>query len=207
MRDLRTLIELWGRGNPDVPQAPGIPGNRPSEARDDLYRDRTGKVWVRTRPVGEVVTWPADVPEVDPPRFGGGIPATAWAALGCSVAGVLHWPVGTVAHVMGPRLAGLAVARWLARRLQARPECAPVRYLSARELPADSWHASPGAERTLIVGDVVSGLGRPRLSAVGSLLAGRGRRSVVLLGEFGSGDEWETINTWLRRDGARMVQA
>lgn len=205
MRDLRALIDLWARGNPAAPQEPEASRARPDS---EPYRDPTGKVWVKAKPVGEAIAWPDGTPEADPPRFGAGVPATAWAAFGCSITGVLHWPVGTVAHVMGSRVAGLTVARWLARRLQARPECSPVRYLSARDLPADSWSATPGAERTLIIGDVVGALGRPRLAAVGELIAGRGRRSVVVLGDVpGPGDEWTSIATWLRNDGARKVLA
>jgi len=201
MRDLRSLIALWGSGQVGAPQT------APTSEPTGIYRDANGRVYVRAKPAAERLTWPEDVPEAEPPLRGCGVNPGAWSQLGWRTGGELHWPVGTVAAVNGSRVAGLTVARWLAKRLQAREECSPLRYLSARDLDAGEWSATCGAERTLIVGDVVSGLGRPRLSAVGSLLAGRGRRSVVLLGEFGAGDEWETINTWLRRDGARMVQA
>lgn len=201
MRDLRSLIEAWGSGKV------GAPGASSPPEPTGIYRDEAGKVWVRERPTGERMVWPSDVPEADLPLKSCGIGLQAWASLGWSATGALHWPAGTVAHIAGPRIAGLTMARWLARKLQERPDCSPVRLISARDLPAESWSASCGAERTLFVGDVVTMLGRPRMAQVGELLASRGKRSMVLIGDApGAGVEWETINGWLRNDGARRVQ-
>ena len=63
-----------------------------------------------------------------------------------------------------------------------------------------------GPERTVILADVMGHIGRPRLARVAELLASRGRRSVVVVGDaIGTGDEWAAIDRWLRSDGARRV--
>jgi len=122
---LRDIIDLWSRGNPAVTHGPRDEA-RMGEEQPALFRDAKGRVYVRAKPSSvERLTWPEDVPEAEPPTQCAGIPSEQWIALGWSPA-ALRWSVGTVAHITGPRVLGLTMARWLARRLQGRPDCSPA---------------------------------------------------------------------------------
>ena len=169
-------------------------------SRPDLRKDASGRVYLHLANPGRS-RFPEEVPIVAEDK----LPANSARMLGAR-RNVLDWPAGTVAYIAGPRIVGLTVARWLATELERKAEHRPARYMSARSLPSDRWDATPGIERTLIIGDVTGLIGRPRLAAVGSLLGSRGGRSMILAGDpIGTGEEWEAIARWLQYDSARMV--
>lgn len=128
----------------------------------------------------------------------------------------LDWPPGCVAYVTGPKRSQLvALAFYAAHKLDAMG-LGPVRFASAMDFQATTadgkaaWNAAPVIDyRTLVLADVIGGIGPVKLAQVAALLSERRGRSVIVLGEVlpdrGRGEAWDRIRGLLEHGEARMV--
>lgn len=198
------------------PDAETAPAPDPTAPR--ITRDGTGRVFV-TLPDNGRGQWPSDVPLVESKAFA---PAVL-VALGLKRT-KLEWAPGTFAYVAGPRVQGQILARWLANKVYRQcPACRPVRVVRASSFPA-TWVGSRdversdadqlGAERTLVILDVLPSLGKLRLLRLIDLVTAAVGRSVILQGDVlpeatagTSSDEWHALGALLAYHGARVVRA
>lgn len=170
--DFEALMMAWARSRHSQPEPDPEPRKGPPP---DMYRDPSGRVYVRRAEPEVAFGFPSDVDrDASISRLVGG-------RLGYG-AHCLSLPRGSVVHISGP--GSLAVAYRYARDLAAA-KLGPVAYVSAASLPGEYKATQEHrTESVLVIGDVTDIIGRPRLYHVTeALLRARvDRRTCVVVG-------------------------